>query len=148
MSYSPKYTGRKTDAIALNVGEDIGNTSGLTLLRATPVRIDGNGNLNTIDVSVEAQALAVAGVTLENILDGTKGPLASSGRVLNIVTTANNGDVLYVSKTGGLTNIKPDIGVGGFVAGDFVIRMGVLFKNEDVITQQDLLLNIEVIGQL
>lgn len=148
MSYSPKYTGDKTDALALNVGEDIGNTSGSTLLRATPVRIDGNGNLNTIDVSVEAQAIAVAGVTLENIIDGTKGALASSGRVLNIITTANNGDVLYVSKTGGLTNIKPEIGVGGFLSGDFVIRIGVLFKNEDVITQQDLLLNIEVIGQL
>lgn len=148
MSYSPNYKGRETDALAQNVGENIGNTSGFTISRAVPVRIDGNGNLDLIDVSDEDQALAVAGVTLESIASGTKGPLASSGRVLNITTTANNGNVLYVSKTGGLTNIKPEAGVGGFLEGDFVVRIGVLFKNQDFPTQQDLLLNIEVIGQL
>jgi hypothetical protein len=148
MSYSPKFRGKETDALAQNVGDIINNTSGSTILRTVPVRIDGDGNLNTIDVSLEDQALAIAGVMLEDVDDTNKGRLASSGRIVNIITTANNGNILYVSKTGGLTNIKPDIGVGGFVDGDFVIRIGVLFKNSDNPTQQDLLLNIEVIGQL
>ena len=142
MSYNPN------SGISDKTFEGIANTSGLTIIKATPIRIDGDGNINNIDVSSETEALSVAGVSLENIVDGTRGDVVTSGRVEDIVTTANNGDVLYVSKTGALTNIKPDIGIGGFVSGDFVIRIGVVYKNQYDPIKQDLLLNIDVVGQL
>lgn len=148
MSYNPLLRGNVLEALANEAGDNIENNSGLTIAKATPVRIDTDGNMRSINVSVEAEALAVAGVARENIISGNSGPVLSSGRVEDIVTTANNGDVLYVAKTGGLTNIKPSIGVGGFVSGDFVIRIGVLYKNEDDPLKQDLLLNISVVGQL
>lgn len=148
MSYSPNFRGSTSTATSEEVGDRLINTSGGALVKATPVRIDTSGEIRLINVSVEAEALSMVGIVKENISDGTSGVVISSGRIENIVTTANNGDVLYVSKTGGLTNIKPDVGVGGFIAGDFIIRVGVVFKNENIPTQQDLLLNIDIVGQL
>ena len=148
MGYSPNFRGKSATITSGSVGGAVDNNSGLTLVRATPIRIDGNGDAAPIDVSVEAQAIAVVGVSLENVIDGSSGTIVTSGKVENITTTANNGDVLYVSKTGGLTNTQPSIGIGGFVAGDFIIRIGTLFKNVETPSQQDLLLNVSIVGQL
>lgn len=148
MSYNPKLRGNLLDISTTNVGNTVENNSGENLARVTPIRIDSNGDIRSIDVSIEAHALAAVGVTVDAISDTGAGIIATSGRVENVVTTANNGDLLYVSKTGGLTNVKPEIGSGGFVAGDFIIRVGTLFKNEINPAQQDLLINVNLIGQL
>jgi len=148
MSYNPNVKGNQADVVAKGTGDSILNDSGTSLIKATPVRIDPNGNIASVNVSVEIQALSVVGVAIENILDGTIGQILTNGRIEDIVTTSNNGDVLYISKTGGLTNVQPNEGVGGFVAGDFIIRIGVIYKNTSNPSKQDLLLNIDVVGQI
>jgi hypothetical protein len=70
-----------------------------------------------------------------------------NGAILDISGFAN-GDVLYVDKAGDLTASKPTIGVNGFIAGDFVIRVGVVSRDPIVPTQENLIVNIQVIGQL
>lgn len=148
MSYSPKFTGETANIEVTAVGESLINNSGNPIVRAVPVRIDSNGDIQTVDISIEAQALAVAGITKEEVGSGSGGIVVSSGRVENIVTTASNGDILYISKIGGLTNQQPEIGAGGFVAGDFIVRIGILFKNELDPLQQDLMLSIAIVGSL
>ena len=148
MTYNPNFAGATSNATSTTVGDVLENQSGATINRVTPVRVDNNGEIKTIDVSVESEATAIVGVAKENIAPGSKGTIISSGRVTNIITTANFGDILFVSKIGGLTNSKPEVGVGGFVSGDWVIRVGVIFKSDTNPSQQDLMLNIGIIGQL
>lgn len=124
------------------------NGSGATLTALTPVRGDTSGKANTVDVATEAQAFAIVGITKASISNGSDGTIVIGGRLKNITTSAVFGDKLFVSKTGGVTATKPDIGSGGFVAGDFVIEMGVIVRNNTVITNKDLDVNIRVVGQL
>ena len=133
---------------ATGISDDRSNNTGVLIGKGTPVRINTSGELDFIDVSVEAESLAVAGVTTNDISNGAKGSMTNTGKVEDITTTASLGDTLYVSKTGGLTNTKPSIGVGGFLSGDFVIGVGVVAKNESNPLLKDLVLNIAVIGQL
>jgi hypothetical protein len=119
-----------------------------TLSALTPIRSDSNGDANTIDVSVENEALAVVGLTKTSISSGGTGTIVTSGRLTNIGGVWSFGNVLFVSKTGDLTNVKPDIGVGGFIAGDFVIKLGVVTKNAVNPLLMDLILNIQIMGQL
>lgn len=124
------------------------NNTGVTISKATPIRINGSGELDFVNVSVESEAVNVAGVAGENIGDGSTGDFVSNGKITNISTSANFGDTLYVSKSGGLTATKPSIGVNGFVAGDFVIAVGVIAKNQSNPSNKDLVLNIDIVGQL
>lgn len=124
------------------------NNTGSTIVKATPIRIDSLGDIATIDLSVEDESLAIVGVTSESISDGASGTIVTSGKVTDITTTATFDDIMYVSKTGTLTNIKPDIGVSGFAAGDFVISVGVISKNETNPSLKDLTVNIQIVGQL
>jgi hypothetical protein len=55
---------------------------------------------------------------------------------------------MYIDKTGNLTDIKPSIGVNSFIAGDFVISVGVIAKNATNPANKDLVISIDVIGQL
>jgi hypothetical protein len=97
------------------------NLTGSTLPKGTPVTTDSNGNLSLIDVSNEAQVMAIAGIVFEDIPNNTLGDIIESGLVYQYVTSFVLSDVVYLSKTGGLTNIIPAVGVGGFVRGDFDI---------------------------
>lgn len=124
------------------------NQSGSTISVLTPVRIDNLGYIDVIDVAQEAEALATIGLASEEIIDGVTGKVAVSGIVKNITTSAAYGDVLYVSKAGGLTNIKPSIGVDGFISGDWVIRIGVISRNVTTPSQKDLIINLSIVGQL
>lgn len=124
------------------------NNTGGTIAKATPVTINASGELDGVDVSIESSALSVVGVAEGNILNGSSGNFVSSGKLTNITTSASLGDVLYIDQSGGLTNVKPSIGVGGFSSGDFVISVGVVAKNIDNASLKDLILNIQVIGQL
>lgn len=90
----------------------------------------------------------VAGVASESIANGSSGAFITTGKVTNITTSASFGDVVYVSKTGILTNTKPSIGAGGFIAGDFVVSVGVIAKNADNPSSKDLVVIIDVVGQL
>lgn len=124
------------------------NNTGVTITKASPVIINSSGELDTVDVSVEADALSVAGVAAADILDSTNGNIINSGRLTDITTTAAFGDVLYAGKLTSLTNVKPSVGIGGFATGDLVVIIGVVAKNIDNPSIKDLVLNINIVGQL
>ncbi|MCX9024607.1 MAG: hypothetical protein OIN85_00760 [Candidatus Methanoperedens sp.] len=91
---------------------------------------------------------SVVGVTNQDIPSAASGGVIDAGRVEDITTSFALRDVLYVDKSGSLTNIKPDIGVNGFVHGDYVVLVGVVVLNEFNGLKKDLKLMLSVIGQL
>lgn len=146
MTYNPNARG--VPAIARSAAKLAMNNTGNTVFRATPVRLDSGGSMRLIDVSDEAEANAIAGVVRSDISDANQGEVVSGGLLENITTSASIGDIMYVSKVGDLTNIKPSIGVNGFDAGDWVIRLGVVAKNNENPLLKDLLVNIQIVGAL
>lgn len=124
------------------------NNSGSTIAAFTPVRADTNGDMDVVDVSVEAESLAIVGITKTSVPDATTGAMVTNGRLENVTGTFVFGDVIYVSKTGGLTSTKPDIGVDGFLAGDWVIKLGVVTKSQINPLNKDLIIQIQLMGQL
>jgi hypothetical protein len=149
MTYNPRLKG---DIIAVgSVSSEIPNRvndSGGSLNKADPVRLDALGKIKKVDPSIEAQALACIGVSKNYVPNGAVTPIVCQGRLEDITTSGNFGDPLYVSKTGGLTHIKPSIGVNGFLEGDFVILVGVVVNNQTNPLLKDLIINIRVVGQL
>ena len=149
MTYDPRLFGFSSTSIpASKLSSVINNSTGITIPKYTPVRIDTSGNMALVDVSIEATALAIVGITTEDVLNGVTGNVSLNGQFLNIVMTASFGDIIYVAKDGSLTNIKPSDGVSGFVVGDFVIRIGVITKNEANPLLKDIFLNIGIVGQI
>lgn len=124
------------------------NGSGSSLAKPTPVRIKADGTLDYIDVSIEAHVFALAGVVSSSSVNGQKSGVVTAGRVENIATSFSFGDPVYISKAGNLTNVKPSNGVGGFVHGDFIVRIGTISKNETNPSQKDLVLELNLVGQL
>ena len=145
MTYNPAARG--TPAIARAASRLALNNSGGLVLKATPVRLTPTG-MFSIDVSIESEALAIAGLVRADTADTATGEVISGGLLENISTSATIGDIMYVSKLGDLTNVKPSLGVSGYVAGDWVIRAGVVAKNSDNPLLKDLLVNIQIIGEL
>jgi hypothetical protein len=124
------------------------NQSGSLIPALTPVAIDNNGYITTINVSDENTVFSIAGVTQVSIADNATGAVSLAGRIENVSLPFAHGDYVYVSKTGGLTNQHPAIGVNGFVAGDAVIRVGVIVRNTNVPSNKDLLVRMQLIGRL
>jgi hypothetical protein len=124
------------------------NNTGATIPKGTPVRINTSGELDFVNVSIENEVVNIAGVASQSIPTASAGVFLSSGKIEDITTTADFGDFIYISKSGNFTNAKPTIGVGGFLASDFVISVGVVAKNESNPTLKDLIINIDVQGQL
>jgi hypothetical protein len=127
---------------------DMLNDSGSAIAAGTPVRINDTGGISPLDPSVEAEALAVVGITKASINNGEQGIVVAHGKIENITTTAALNDRLYISATGGITESQPNIGIGGFLAGDLVISLGVVSKNLTNPANKDLIINIEIVGQL
>ena len=48
----------------------------------------------------------------------------------------------------GLTTSIPEIGVAGFLSGDFVVKVGRITKNSDVPANKDFKVEVHIIGQL
>lgn len=149
MSYKP-YAAIIAAAQAANTGIkfDMLNNSGSLINALQPVTSDGSGQVKAIDPSVEDDSLKVVGVAAQMIPDGSSGSVVSHGKFENISTSFSFGDYVYVSKTGDLTNILPTIGSNGFTDGDFVIRVGVIVKNKTIPSQKDLVVQINIVGQL
>lgn len=148
MAYSSRFFGSNGDGSSRQTLTNFQNASGFTILKAVPVTINASSQLVLIDVSNQASVEAMVGVTGMDIPNAATGSVIDNGRLENITTGFAVRDVVYVSKTGGLTNVKPDIGVGGFVAGDFVVLVGVIVKNEFNGAQKDIKLMISVVGRL
>jgi hypothetical protein len=124
------------------------NSTGSTINGMTPVRQNTSGTLELINPSIESEISKILGIPKISINDGASGSVALHGLMEDVTTSLVVGDVVYLSKTGGLTAVAPEIGVGGFLAGDFVVKLGKITKNFSNPLNKDLLLAIEVIGQL
>lgn len=143
MTYRPYNTLKAT-----GVEMSYTNNSGTTIDKLIPVKTRTAGGIALIDVSVEADAFAAFGVTAALSDNGNPVVIVTNGRIENITTTYAAGDTVYVSKLGYLTNVKPSKGAEGFLAGDFVIRVGLIVRNEANPSNKDLLLDISLVGQL
>lgn len=144
MSYDPNAA-RPT--VAQSTGTNAANATGSTIAKAMPVKITSTG-MDLVDVSVETDIDGFAGVTSTSIGNGLNGDIINSGLIQDVGYAFSPGDRVFVSTSGGVTNIKPDIGVNGFVAGDWIISLGVCAKNELNPLLIDLIVFIEIRGQL
>lgn len=148
MTYNPNFSSISTVAASGSVSNTVINNTGGPLSKLTPIRIDSSGDMAIINVSIEADIEAMAGITASDTLNGEIGDIANSGRMVDITTSFALGSPIYLSKAGGLTDIKPSIGVSGFISSDFVVRVGIIAKNNLDPLKKDLLININLVGQL
>lgn len=146
MTYRP-YDAIISSLESFNVKSNLLNNSGLTILQHMPVRLTATGDIAAVDVSDESHVLRIVGISEAMIITGAYGVVVTQGKIENI-SSFSFGDYVYISKTGGLTNVLPSAGVGGFTAGDWVVRIGVIGKNEDDPLLKDLFLNMHIVGQL
>lgn len=130
------------------IGDEYLNDSGSLIAKLNPVSIAATGGIKTTNVADETESLGAIGLTESAIGNGASGTVTSFGRLSNSGTGFSISDVLYVSKTGGITNAKPSIGVSGFVSGDWIIKVGVVAVNLTNPANKDIIVNISVIGQL
>jgi len=124
------------------------NGESFVLIKGSPVYVNASGQILLPDVSYESKSLTVIGLTKDNINVGSVGEIITNGLLKIVSISFNFGDVLYVAKDGSLTNIKPSIGIGGFNALDYVVKIGVVTKNQTNPLLKDIVVNIQIIGQL
>jgi len=148
MTYSPNFRGSESKGSSRQLITNFQNGTISTLSKGTPVSVNTSSQLVAVNVSSETSVQALVGLTGQDIPSAATGSVIYSGRLEDITTSYVAGDALYISKTGNLTNVKPDIGVGGFVSGDFVIFVGVVVKNEFNNSLKDIKLMLSVVGQL
>jgi len=144
MSYDPTAG---NPSVAMSTAKSAANNTGSTIPIFMPVKITATG-IQTVNPSVEADIDAFAGVTASAITNGSNGFIVSSGLIQNTGLSYPAGTALWLSKSGGVTNVKPDIGVGGFVSGDWVVKLGVTLLNDSSPLLIDVIVFIEVKGQL
>jgi hypothetical protein len=147
MSYRP-YSAIIGSITPGSVKFKIQNSTGFTIATLTPITSNGSGQAKLINPSVEADVLKIVGITGESIASGSSGFVYSQGKIENITSPLSLGDYVYLSKTGQLTSTLPSEGVGGFVSGDFVVKLGVVVANDIAPAQKDLLVAIEIVGQV
>jgi hypothetical protein len=145
MSYSAKIF--STETVESNATTAT-NNSGSAIAKGIPVSVDSNGELQTVDVTNEISVKAFVGVAMQSISNGQSGQIITSGRMQNVTTSFAVGDIIYISKTGGITNITPEAGVNSFVVGDFAVKIGVILKNRQNPLNKDFLVNPVLLGQL
>lgn len=148
MTYSPNFRGSMSKGSSRQLQTGYQNGGAGTLLQASPVSTNPAGQIIQTDVSNENSILRFVGLAATDIPGTANGTVIDAGRLEAVTVSFSVGDALWLSKTGFLTNVKPDIGVGGFVVGDFVIFVGVVVQNEFDNIKKDIKLAIEKIGEL
>lgn len=147
MSYSPPNTVQAQSS--RKVARNYVNGSGLTLPLGAPLSVLGSGLVTTVNVSSQASVDDFVGFYNQATPDSASGLTIDCGLLENITGYGFSvGNPVYVSKTGTLTNVVPAIGVGGFVAGDYLVFCGVIVQNEFNPSQQDLKILIQKAGIL
>jgi len=144
MGYVPNAS---SPLISRSTAKQATNNSGSSIAKCIPVKIISTG-MNIINPSLESDIDAFAGLTGSLTLNTQTSEVITSGIITDTGLAFSPGDAVYVSKSGGVTNVKPSIGVSGFIAGDFVIRLGIITQNDANPLLRDLIINTQVIGQL
>lgn len=124
------------------------NGSGGTLSALMPLSMNSLGKVIPLDVSDETKVKRFLGINLGSVADTLEAAVVTSGRIVDVSTSLTLGDVVYVSKAGGLTNVTPDLGVGSFTTGDFVVIAGRIAQNPDNLLKKDLIVALSIVGQL
>ena len=148
MSYNPLNVGAIGKASSRQTITGYQNGTGLTIIKCTPVSTNASGQIIPTDVSDENSSFSFLGLCSVDTPTLANGQVINGGRLEAVTTGFSIGDALWISKASFLTNIKPNEGSNGFVAGDFVIFIGVVVKNEFDVLKKDIMLAIEKIGQL
>lgn len=151
MSYSPYFLNKSASgnvASSRGTNSNFQNGSGSTLAKAILVAINASSQLVPVSVSDESTVEKIVGMTSMSIPNAAIGSVIDNGRLEDVSIGFSVGTALYWSKTGDLTNVKPEEGIDGFVAGDLVIFIGVVVQNEFNPSLKDIKLMISVIGQL
>lgn len=149
MSYSPFFLNKNSIGSSRATTANFQNGSGSTLAMGVPVSVNTSSQIVPLDVTSETSVQAIVGLTGISIPNAATGSTVDNGRLENITTSFAVGDAVYAGKASPLTNTKPNIGdIDGFAAGDFVVFIGVVVKNEFNPSLKDLKLMISVIGQL
>jgi hypothetical protein len=124
------------------------NNSGSTIPAFTLVSQSSMGGLIPVDPSVEAQVQNIIGVTNASMANTATGTVTLSGLITNVSLSFPVETVVYLNTNGSLTSSAPDIGVGSFVSGDFIVKVGKITLNALSPSEKDLLVELEVVGQL
>lgn len=151
MSFSPYFLNKSaTGTVSGSRGTitNFMNGSGSTLAKATLVAVNASSQLVPVSVSDEPTVSKIVGCTGMEIPNAAIGSVVDNGRLEDVTISFAIGDALYLGKDGFLTNNKPDYGIDGFEAGDFIIFIGVVVQNEFNPSLKDIKLMISVIGQL
>lgn len=145
MTYNPASSGVVN---SLPIGDEFYNDTGSLISKATPLTVNTvSGFAEIIDVSSTESEVSF-GVAFADTEPTSTGNYITMGVIENVGISANFGDEIYVSKSGGLTNVAPDIGVGGFVSGDAIIFVGTIKKNNTNPLLKDLVISIDIRGIL
>lgn len=148
MAFSPFFLNQNSRGSSRATVANFQNGSGFTLAQAVPVSVNTSSQIVPLDVTSEVSVQALVGLTSISIPNAATGSVIDNGRLENITTTFAVGDAVYAGKDTPLTNVKPDLTVGDWAVGDFVIFLGVVVKNEFNPSQMDIKLMISLIGQL
>lgn len=148
MTYSPSFFNKESKGSSRQTITNFMNGSGSTLNKATLVSVNSSSHIVPTLVNNESLVESIVGMTNMSIPNAATGSVVDNGRLEDISTSFSVGDPIYLNKDGSLTNIKPSIGVSGFVESDFVIFVGVIVNNEFNGLLKDIKLMISVIGQL
>jgi hypothetical protein len=125
------------------------NGSGSPIGQYVPVSVNSNGEFKACSPSNESDSIRFVGLTEASSLNTQDADVMGIGRLVNINSLGFDlGDLIYVSKSGGLTNEPPEIDENGFEAGDFVLYVGKIVKNQTNPSEKDLLVSAKLIGQL
>lgn len=145
MSYSPSSFNGSSSGTTSSYQNDTGST----VAAGVPVSSNGANTFVLVDVSNESTVFSIVGYTNASIANSAFGQVVSNGRVQNITTSFTAGTPVWIGSTpGSLTDTNPSIGVGGFVAGMFVVFAGVIVTNQFNPSNLDLQVFTQIIGQL
>lgn len=148
MSYSPAFRGNTAQGSSKALASGYQNGTLSTITKGTPVSVGVSGQVSPTDVTNEASVLALVGLMSVNTPSAANGTITDAGRLENITTSFAAGDPVWIAVGGGLTNVKPNIGGGGFLSGHFVVFIGVIVVNEFNALQKDVQLMKFIVGQL
>lgn len=114
----------------------------------TAVAINPSGFGAIVNVGTSGNAESAVGILMANISGGGAATVVLGGKIINCGLSHAAGSVLYVAKDGSLTASKPTSGVGGFVTGDYIVRVGVISVDPANLVTKDLIVDVQVVGQL
>lgn len=148
MGYNPSASGTAFKGASRSISTNYVNATGAFLPMASVVSANASGQIEVIDITSDTSVSRLLGLTSVGMPIAASGGVVAAGRLEGVTTTFAAGDALYVNTDGTLTNVKPDYGVGAFAAGDYVIFIGVVVKNEFNPSLFDYQINPTVVGQL